>query len=206
MRQALHEGSDTIHILRLLESMHKKDPGFTYLVAYDSEGRECGFMWMTPVMRRMFELYGDILYLDAMKRQLNSVHWPYFSVVLLDGFNKIAVAAEAIGCVERIDTYIWMVKGALTMAPLVKRESIKVIFADGLLSTKLLKELRIEATCKLCLDTYHLLEIDWPKEFGTSNWSRLKVDFKKLVFSGDEEAYNQNLEVCREKDRQLGKQ
>jgi hypothetical protein len=149
-----------MHIIRLLESMHKADPGFTYKIAYDTEGHECGFMWMTPVMRRMFELYGDVLFLDAMKRQLNSVYWPYFSIVLLDGFNKIALAAEAIGCVERVDTYIWLVQGALTMTPRRKKESIKVIFADGIMSERLLTKLQIEATCKLCLDAYHLLEID----------------------------------------------
>jgi hypothetical protein len=197
LREALNEGNDTMHIVKLLQKMHEEDHGFTYFVAYDSEGRECGFMWMTPVMRRMFELYGDVLFLDAMKRQLNSVYWPYFSIVLLDGFKKIGVAIEGIGCTERIDTYIWLVNGALTMAPLRKRESIKVIFADGIMTDRLLKELHIEDTCKLCLDAYHLLEVDWPKQFGTRLWGSLKVSFHTLVRSNNVEEYNQALLECR---------
>jgi hypothetical protein len=206
LKEALSEGNDTMHIIRLLESMHKEDPGFTYCVAHDSDGQECGFMWMTPVMRRMFELYGDILFLDAMKRQLNSVHWPYFSIVLLDGFKKIVVAVEGIGCVERIDTYIWLVNGALQMAPRRKKESINVIFADGLMGDRLLTELEIQDTCKLCLDSFHLLDIDWPRHFGTSLWSRLKVGFEKLVRCGNAEDYNSALEACRGEMIKTGKQ
>jgi hypothetical protein len=51
LKEALSEGNDTMYILRLLESIHKADPRFTYCVARNSEGQECGFMWMTPVMR-----------------------------------------------------------------------------------------------------------------------------------------------------------
>jgi hypothetical protein len=206
LREALQEGNDTMHIKRLLESMHQADPGFTYFVALDSEGRECGFMWMTPVMRRMFELYGDVLFLDAMKRQLNSVNWPYFSIVLLDGFKKVVLAAEGIACVERIATYIWLVKGALSMAPRRKKESIKVIFADGLMGDRLLTELEIEDTCKLCLDAYHILEVDCPKQFGSRLWSRLKVEFDKLVRSKNDAEYDHAIDVCRQNVENTGNQ
>jgi hypothetical protein len=70
IKEALSQGNGTMYILRLLESMHQVVTGFMYWVARNSEGQGCGFMWMTPVMRRMFELYRNILFLDAMKRRL----------------------------------------------------------------------------------------------------------------------------------------
>jgi hypothetical protein len=42
-------------------------------------------------MRADWEDFGETLFLDAMKRQLNSVHWPYFGPCVLDGDKRVAV-------------------------------------------------------------------------------------------------------------------
>ena len=55
---------------------------------------------MKSVMRARWEQYGDVLFLDAMKRQLNSLHWPYLSVVCLEGDKSVGVCIEGICCAE----------------------------------------------------------------------------------------------------------
>jgi len=97
MLSASAEGWKLLHYLKLLR---EKDPSFTHHVAYDNEGLPTGFAWMTGTMRYAFETYGEMISLDAMKRQLNSVHWPYMAPVVLDGDKKIFVAAEGFVCGE----------------------------------------------------------------------------------------------------------
>ena len=86
---------------------------------------------MTPAMRRSFELYGDVLFLDMMKRKLNSQHWPYIGHVVLNGNKKIEVAAEGILVTESIPGYDFVIKAMLEMAPNWKTESINAICGDG---------------------------------------------------------------------------
>lgn len=58
----------------------------------DSEGCLTSVCWMSPVQRANFEMFGStlFLFLDMMKRQLISVHWPYVTIVALDGEKKVA--------------------------------------------------------------------------------------------------------------------
>ena len=64
-----------------------------------------GYIWQTPAMRANWEDFGDVVFLDMMKRQQNSVHWPYVSLALLDGQKKVRLAAEAIVIGESLDAY-----------------------------------------------------------------------------------------------------
>ncbi len=103
LSEILNEGiKDAVLIERYLEALHQKDPGFTYKIAIANDGSRCGYVWMTPAMRRSFELYGDVLFLDMMKRMLNSQHWPYVGPVVLTGNKKIEVAAEGILVTESV--------------------------------------------------------------------------------------------------------
>jgi hypothetical protein len=97
LSKILNEGiKDAVLIERYLEALHQKDLGFTYKISVASDGSRCGHVWMTPAMRRSFELYGDALFLDMMKRKTNSQEWPYAGPVVLNGNKKIEVAAEGI--------------------------------------------------------------------------------------------------------------
>ena len=44
-------------------------------------------------MRADFELYGCTLYIDFMKRQMNSYEWPYISIVAMDSNGSPRVVA-----------------------------------------------------------------------------------------------------------------
>jgi hypothetical protein len=108
---------DVVLIERYLEALHQKYPGlFTYKIAIASNGSRCGYVWMTPAMRRSFELYGDVFFLDMMKRKTNSQEWPYVGPVVLNGNKKIEVAAEGMLVTESLDAYDFVVTAMLEMA------------------------------------------------------------------------------------------
>jgi hypothetical protein len=86
LSEIIKEGiKDAVLIERYLEALHQNDPGFTYKIAIASDGSRCGYVWMTPAMRRSFELYGDVLFLDMMKRKTNSQECPYVGPIVLNG-------------------------------------------------------------------------------------------------------------------------
>jgi hypothetical protein len=197
LRQALKETSDAARIEWLLQELAKREPGFQFRVAYDNNNRPCGYVWMTPWQRAAFEQYGDVIFLDCMKRKLNSVDWPYIGPVVLDGENKIAVIIESICCSERLEAYEFVLNAAFDFTPGRPRQSVKVIYGDGIMSDRLLVNLGIMDSCKLCLDTYHLLHVDWPRKFGVQMFQSMKSGLTGLVFSKKEEDYNVHYEELK---------
>jgi hypothetical protein len=169
LSEILNEGiKDAVLIERYLEALHQKEPGFfTYKIAIASDGSNCGYVWMTPAMRRSFELYGDVLFLDMMKRKTNSQEWPYVGPVVLNGNKKIEVAAEGILVTESLDAYDFVVTAMLAMAHKRKKEDIRVICGNGIFrGGGLLQSLGIDDTCSFVADQYHFpLQRDWPDYF-----------------------------------------
>ena len=151
-----------------MEKLASKDTGFAYHIARAADGSPTGVVWMTPAMRAAFEAYGECLFLDAMKRQQNSLHWPYIAIVVLDGDKKIFVACESISCAERIETYAWICNFVFTHAPQRPRKDVLMIFSDCFVTESLLQSLGIENTCNLGWDAYHLFQEDWPSYFGNA--------------------------------------
>jgi hypothetical protein len=112
-------------------------------------------------MRRIFERYGNELFLDMMKRKSNSQEWPYVGPVVLNGNKKIEVAAEGILVTESLDAYDFVVTAMLEMAHKRKKEDIKVICGDGIFRVGgLLQSLGIDEMCSFVANQYHLLQRD----------------------------------------------
>jgi hypothetical protein len=109
----------------ILGALHQNDPGFTYKISIASDGTRCGYVWMTPAMRRSFELYGDVLFLDMMKRKTNSQEWPDVSPVILNGNKKIEVASWGILVTECLDAYDFVVIAMLEVVP--NRKKLELI-------------------------------------------------------------------------------
>jgi hypothetical protein len=191
LRNALNESTDSRRIEKLLEDLVKKDAGFAYRIARADNGSISGYIYMTSVMRARWERYGDVLFLDAMKRQLNSLHWPYLSVVCLEGDKRIVVCVEGICCAERLDAYEWILRSMFAMGPKRKPAEVRMFFGDGIFgqgATQFLERLGLEETSYLAIDEYHLLYQDWPRYFGDA-WPKFTKLFQNYV-------YSQTVEEC----------
>lgn len=189
LRQALKETTDGARIHRLLHDLRDLDSNFQFEVAFDSRFQPCGYVWMTPWQRAAFEQYGDVVFLDCMKRKQNSIDWPYIGPVVLDGDNKMIVIVESICCSERLEAYEFVMNAAFRFTPRRPRNTVKVIYGDGIMSDRLLANLGIKDSCKLCLDTYHLLNVDWPRKFGLQLFSSLQKHLQGLVYTKTEAEY-----------------
>jgi hypothetical protein len=201
LKVALRCGNDAAVIEAYLQDLHDKDPSFTYRIARASDGSACGYVWQTSTMRADWEDYGNVIFLDAMKRQLNSIHWPYIGPCILDGYRKVAVVCESICIAEKIMAYAWIMRMLASMGPRRQLSRVAVIFGDGIFAgDSLLKILEIENTCKLCQDTYHLTSATngaWPKFFGPHHWPRFSKDFGGLVYSYTDEVYMAKYELLK---------
>ena len=67
---ALKDRNELHQITTHLDNLGKVDRGFTHRMALSSDGTATGFVWMTPVMRRDFELFGGTLFIDRKGRSL----------------------------------------------------------------------------------------------------------------------------------------
>jgi hypothetical protein len=65
----------------------------------------CGVLWQTATMRRNFELYGGYIWMDMMKRGINTLLWPYFAVAMYDEMKKLCIGCKGLLCGERDDIY-----------------------------------------------------------------------------------------------------
>jgi hypothetical protein len=192
LKEALCEGSDGANAEKYLSSLRTKDSRFDYRIAKDQFGATCGYCWQTPVMRADLEQYGDILFLDAMKRQQNSVCWPYIGPVVLDGDKKVLVVAESIVCTERLESYQFVLESLFSMTPGFNKANIKLIFGDGIMGQSLLDRVGIASTCHLGYDAYHLLNKDWPDQFGKL-WYNLQDNFKGILYAADQEQFDTHI-------------
>ena len=67
-------------------------------------------MWMTPKMRSNLVRFGDVLFLDAQKRQHNEYAWPYIGPCIKDHEMCIGVVCESIVISEDLYTYAWILR------------------------------------------------------------------------------------------------
>lgn len=198
LREALSEPSTTLQLRTYLESLAQRDPGFRFKISFSSDNVPTGIVWQTPAMRRDVERYGDALFLDCMKRQQNSLHWPYIGPVLLDGDRMIRVGCEAIVCAEELGAYQFVVESMFEMTPNRSIHSVRVIFGDGFLTQSLIDRLGIGKTCHLVYDKYHLQNEDWPRQFGPRLFPQIKETLKNIMYSATKTDYEQQLNKLRE--------
>ena len=131
-------------------------------------------------MRQRLLQYGDIIFLDAQKRQYNKLCWPYIGPTIRTNENTNRVIAESVVISEDIDTYVWILQSIQDMEPKWNVNNVRLIFADGLISQSLLQKLGIEQTCTLHSDYWHLMTEVFPKNhnFGTVCFEMIKHHLK----------------------------
>ena len=176
LREALSSDENKWKVQVYMEKLASKEPGFSYHIAKATDKSPTGVVWMTLAMRAAFEAFGECIFLDAMKRQQNALHWPCIAMAVLDGDKKIFVACESISCAERIETYAWICEFVFTNTPRQRREDVHMIFSDCFITDSLLLSLGIQDTCNIGWDAYHLFREDRPSYFGNSALWPLVVD------------------------------
>lgn len=88
-------------------------------------GFPTGVCWMTSYMRNLWIRYGDLLFLDCKKKDMNRLYWPYIGPTIVNNENKIGVVVESLCIEESDDTYSFVLASLQDMEPRRKLSSIK---------------------------------------------------------------------------------
>ena len=181
-----------------LQIQKQKDPSFDYRIITDNKKEAMGVVWQTGFQREAFKRYGDVLFLDMMKRKLNHLHWPYFAPVVVDCDSHIMTACEAIVCAETVDSYYFVLNAMFEMSVHAReRQDVRCMFSDKFLdqnnSATLLAKLQINTTCRLFWDYYHITSDIWPKAFGQHYQGSLKTKLKALINSKSLEHFDETV-------------
>ena len=165
--------------------MKIESAGFDFRMHFDEDYAPDGIFWMTLTMRRTSLQYGDILFLDAQKRQYNKMCWPYIGPVVKTNENKIRCVAESIVITESNSMYKWVIESIADMEPKWSPYELKLIFSDGLITQNLLESLRIADTCLLRGDYYHHMHEVFTKahNFGQKPFDLIKKHLRKMLLS-----------------------
>ena len=152
---------------------------------FDNDDIPDGIVWMSLSMRKLLLRYGDILSLDAQKRQFNNMGWPYIGPVVKTNDNTIRCVAESVVIAENAEMYEWVLKSMSEMEPKWSLSNIKIIFADGLIKQTLLTRLKISDTCVLRGDYYHLMHEVFPKShnFGELVFACISKYLRNMLIS-----------------------
>ena len=110
----LADSSNMWKVEAYLRKLKEKDDGFDYRIATNSNGVAQGVVWQNSFMRANFKLFGETIFLDACKRKLNHLHWPYIGPVVIDSDNHIQVVCESICCGELVDAYAFVMRSLLS--------------------------------------------------------------------------------------------
>ena len=98
-----------------------------------SDGSITGLIWQTGVMRKDFELFGDVLFLDKLGRSLKNRGWATMTVAMVDGDKKLCFPCDSLTMIEEsIPAYQWLLRMTVEMTPGMELTDTKVIFGDGI--------------------------------------------------------------------------
>ena len=191
MNASSESDGDVTILLTFLKEMKKMYDGFDYRVSYESgTNRITGFVWMTSVMRASLIKYGTYITLDAMKHELNTLHWPYIAPTLKRDDDTICVGCEAITVAEAHDAYTWVVNSMYEMAPAAKKEDVLIVSADGALNQKFVHDNLMLTNAYFVEDIWHLLFSVLPKFFGVFKFEQMRSDVSAMIYAKDENEFN----------------
>ena len=147
--------SDTlVSFSSYMESLKAIDKDFCYQILADSDGEITGCLWMTSTMRHNFELFGSYISVDAMKRDINYLLWPYMAVTMLNEMGNVCVGCEGIMLSEREEAYEAMLNFQINNTRRTKDE-VHGLSADGILNQEVIERFGFSKT-KYVSDYWHL--------------------------------------------------
>ena len=139
-----------------MERLKVEDPDFTYEILSDNSGEITGCIWMTATMRKNFELFGGFICVDAMKRDINTLLWPYMATTMYNEMNCICVGCEGIVLSEREEAYEAMLNFQIDNSRRSK-DDVYGIACDGFLNQSIINRFGFKNT-KFVLDYWHLFK------------------------------------------------
>ena len=189
------------------EELGKIDEGFTYNIAFDSNNKATGVVWMTSTMRSNLHRFGSFIRVDAMNRNTNVYEWPYIGPTVLNDLNHIAVVCKSFCIAERLEAYKFVLKYMLQMAPYFDFNSIEVIFADKFLTQQTITDAGLTNT-RLVYDHCHLLD-NVNKSIGPSYTKKYSTNFKNILNADTECKFNvldqQDRDFCKDNSKAMKK-
>ena len=172
---------------------------FDFRIRFNDEKLPIGLVWITYTMRQRLLKYGHVLFLDAQKRQYNKLCWPYIGPTIKTSENTVRVIVESVVISEDIETYEWILRAVAEMEPKWHLNQLKIIFADGLITETLLQRLKIQDTCTLRSDYWHLTTEVFPKEynFGPQFYPLIKNNLRKMLLSDTKAEWDTAYNECK---------
>jgi hypothetical protein len=183
-----------------LELIAERAKGFTFKLASDTSSSSAkrkltGVVWMTATMRRHFELFGDYISLDMMKRGLNTLLWPYNAVVMYNELNKICIACEGILCGEQVEMYQFVSSFLAESVPGRPLSTVKIVAGDGYFDQEMIFNFGFTNAVFL-MDQFHLLDSGLAEYFGITWHALLKSHLQSMIHAKNEEDFNDVLNAA----------
>ena len=117
----------------ILESLAKRDPGFTFNLAHDSDNKVTGIVWMISYMRDNFDFFGDYTSIDVMHSSIyNAKCVCYIAPVIKNEVWKINIVCKGFVILEIHDTYTFVLDSLFKMCPHRGGGDIHVVFLMNL--------------------------------------------------------------------------
>jgi hypothetical protein len=126
MREVLQDTDQGWKVLGFLDRVKAGTPGFDYRVKKDDTDRPTAIVWMTAGMRRSWIRFGSTIFLDAMKRKLNSLHWPYIGPVAIDHEKRVVPLCECLCLEEALEAMLLL----LTLWKKWSHDGKRAVFAS----------------------------------------------------------------------------
>ena len=186
-----------------LQLISLKSKGFQYRLAIGDNQKINGVVWMTATMRSNFERFGSYICLDAMKRELNTLNWPYFGISLYNELNSVCVGCESLMMSEQNDAYQFMLKSCFEMCPGRKPEDILIVSGDGFFTQNTLQYWGL-LKAKFVADFWHLFDTGLRDRFGQNHFNILSDNLKRMANSYNEEILNRKFEDAKAQLKKYG--
>jgi hypothetical protein len=188
-RQTLQESGMIWVVIRFLQKVQAQDKWFHYEIAKDKNGSPIGVVWTTRVMREAFIRFGDKLFLDFMKQEMNHLHWAYHGPCVLTEELEVQVVCKGLFIEEALPTYAFALNFILDKEPRCSRDSIRIVFGDCFLSNELFTLVALRYA--LCIwDHFHLLKKVWPEKFGPVLYAKLEHRLHGMLNAESPEAFD----------------
>lgn len=91
-----------------------------------TDARPLGVVWITKAMREAWIVHGHVLHLDAMKRQLNDLYWPYVGPVAMHQEGRIVTVCESLVIEESLGMYVFVLNSLFEMERMREKYSTRI--------------------------------------------------------------------------------